>query len=286
MNRSRRAFALGLGVAALGCRGPRRARGAIRVVSTIPSTTEALFAIGAGSLVVGRSRYCDFPPEARALPAIGGFADPSLEAILALTPTLVVGGRGPAGAAWVEKLAAHGIDTYFPLADSIADVDAMIVELGARTHHEGEAAALVRRIAARRDEVIASVRGRRAPRVLFVFGVTPIVVAGPGTFADEMLRLAGGINVTSTAGLPQWPTIDLEKVIALDPDIVLDAAVEEHHGNEHLGAPWSAVRAVREGHVVPLAGEVVLRPGPRIAEGLAQIARALHPGANVPAEAR
>ena len=285
MSASRRAFAFGLALAAVSCRARERKSRAVRIVSTIPSTTEALFAIGAGALVVGRSRYCDYPPAALALPAIGGFADPSLEAILALAPTLVVGGRGPAGAAWVEKLAARGIATYFPPADAMADVDAMIVGLGARTAHVAEADAVVARIRARRAAVSESVAGLPRPRVLFVFGVTPIVVAGPGTFADEMIRLAGGTNVISGAG-PAWPTIDLEKVLALDPDIVLDASMEEHHqqGSEHLGAPWNAVRAVRERHVVALGDEVVLRPGPRVGEGLAQVARALHPNAIVPPE--
>src|SRR5262245_30159616 len=86
----------------------------LRVVSLAPSTTEALFAIGAGADVVGRSRYCDYPPEAASLPAVGGYADPSIEAIVALRPTLVVGARGPAGPALEEALQARAIDTFFP----------------------------------------------------------------------------------------------------------------------------------------------------------------------------
>src|SRR5678815_2093660 len=95
---SRRAALAGLAALAA-CRTakPTEEAKALRVVSISPSTTEAVFAIGAGSLLVGRSRYCDFPPEVERLPVVGGYADPSVESIVALAPNLVVGARGPAG---------------------------------------------------------------------------------------------------------------------------------------------------------------------------------------------
>src|SRR5258707_11591621 len=90
-----------------------------RIVSLSPNTTETVFALGAGDRVVGRSRFCDYPPEVLAIPSVGGYVDPSLEAILALAPTLVVGARGPGGPALAEKLAAIGIATFFPPAESM-----------------------------------------------------------------------------------------------------------------------------------------------------------------------
>ena len=107
-----------------------------------------------------------------------------------------------------------------------------------------------------------------------MFGVTPIVAAGPGSFADELLRLAGAENVVAASTRVAYPTLDLERVIALDPDVVLDAATEEH-GGDQLSAAWSAVRAVRERRVVALGDPVVLRPGPRVGRGAAKLAEAL-----------
>src|SRR6185295_14894222 len=107
-----------------------------RVVSISPSTTEAAFAIGAGSLLVGRSTYCDYPPEALHLPVVGGFADPSLEAIVARSPTLVIGAHGPAGPALEQALKARSIATFFPETESIAQIEAMIGELGRRLDGE------------------------------------------------------------------------------------------------------------------------------------------------------
>src|SRR5580658_10794683 len=98
-----------------------------RVVSLSPSTTEALAAIGARDELVGRSRYCDWPPDVASVPAVGGFVDPNFEAIVALKPDLVTGARGPAGRQVSDRLEALGIATYFPETESLASIDAMIV---------------------------------------------------------------------------------------------------------------------------------------------------------------
>ena len=101
--------------------------------------------------------------------------------------------------------------------------------------------------------------------------------------ADEMLERAGGVNaVTEGDG---YPTLGMERVISLDPDVVLNAAMAEAHGGERITADspgWSSVRAVKTGHVVGLDDEAVLRPGPRVADGLRTVAHALHPGAALP----
>lgn len=236
--------------------------------------TEALFAIGAGDQVVGRSRYCDFPPEALKLPVIGGYADPNLETILGLAPTLVVGAYGPASETLARTLQQRDIAIYFPKTDTLTDIDAMIQGLGARTGHDDEAAKTMLRVRSRREAIARAVADAPPPRVLFLVGISPIVAAGTGTFADELIKLSGGRNVVTASS---WPMLDLEKVIALDPDVILGGSMDDPQGKQDLGEPWKLVRAVREGRVVPMGAPVVLRPGPRIAEGLAMMAKALHP---------
>jgi len=248
---------------------------AARVVSTSASTTEALFAIGAGSKVVGRSRYCDYPPEALSLPSIGGYTDPSLEAILGLRPDLVVGARGPIGQGLVRTLEDRGIATWFPETESLEQILTMIEGLGTRTGLDGTKVTAAMR--ARKVAIETSLANRARPRVLLVFEKKPISVAGPGSFPDEMLRLAGGTNALSQG--QRYATISLEKVLALDPDVVLDA--EMGAAPTPFDATWAALRAIREQHVVRVADERVLRPGPRVLDGVATIARALHPGAGV-----
>jgi iron complex transport system substrate-binding protein len=104
--------------------GPTTHAVASRVVSLSPSTTETMFAIGAGASLVGRSRYCDYPPEVTKLPQVGGYVDPSFEAILALRPDLVTGARGPAGTAITDRLEARGVATFFPETESFSAIAA------------------------------------------------------------------------------------------------------------------------------------------------------------------
>jgi iron complex transport system substrate-binding protein len=256
---------------------------AARVVSLSPSTTETLFAIGAGSAVVGRSHFCNYPPEVLKLPDVGGYVDSNFESILVLAPNLVVGARGPSGRGLVDKLEAHGIATYFPESDSFADIDQMIEGIGARTGHDAEAKKVVADLDAREAAIANAVASEPKPRVLLVFGLEPVVVAGPSTFADEMLRRAGAVNAIAEG--TGYPTIGMERVISLDPDLVVNAAMAESHGAQRIAADspgWGSVRAVKVGHVAALDDEAVLRPGPRVADGLRTLAHAIHPNVALP----
>jgi iron complex transport system substrate-binding protein len=286
MKRLALAALLSLGLA--GCKtspAPARADAgaATRIVSLSPSTTETLFVIGAGESVVGRSRYCDWPPEVLKLPQIGGYVDPSFEAILALRPDLVTGARGPAGAAMSERLDARGIATFLPQTESFAQIDAMILGLGERTGRAKEAKATVDALDGRVSAIEKAVASKPRVRVLLVFGLEPLSVAGPHSFADEMIRRAGGDNVVTEGG--GYPTIGVERVMTLDPDVVVNAAIAEAHGKERISGDtpgWAKVRAVVTGRVAPVTDESMLRPGPRIGEGLATLARALHPDVAIP----
>ncbi len=153
----------------------------------------------------------------------------------------------------------------------------MILGLGRRTGHVPAAARLTQAIDARTREVERAVADQPAPRVLMVLGVTPVVAAGPKSFLDEMIARAKATNVVNAGAA--WQTVELERVAEMDPDVVLDASAEGGTPSRLAAdAPgWRAVRAVREGRVIPLDDPRVLRPGPRVAEGLAVLAHALHP---------
>jgi iron complex transport system substrate-binding protein len=258
------------------------AQDARRVVSLAPSMTEALFAMGASDRVVGRSRFCDFPPEAVALPMVGD-AHPDLEAILELHPDLVVGIDGLTSRRLVDQLRTRGVPTWFPETTSLAAIDELLVGLGIRVGHAQDAKRMATVLDAREQAIARSVAGEPRPPVLLVVSLTPVVAAGPHSFADELIRYAGVRNVLMEGG--PWPTVGFERIVELDPDVVLDATVLGTNEVARItsGAPgWNGVRAVREGRVVPVRDERVLRAGPRIAEGLEVLARALHPYLEVP----
>jgi iron complex transport system substrate-binding protein len=209
--------------------------------------------------------------------------DPDFETIVQLEPDLVVGTPGPAATRLEEKMGAFGAATWFPAIDSLAAVDAMILGMGQRTGHAADAKQVVARIDEREAAVERAVGAEPAPRVLLVVDVGPVVATGPSVFLAEVLRRAGGQNVL-TVGAP-WQTLDFEQIASLDPDVIVDVSVANGGGPSRVTAAspgWADVRAAREGHVVPIADVRVLRPGPRIAEGIAVLAHALHPQAAVP----
>jgi iron complex transport system substrate-binding protein len=249
-----------------------------RVVSLGPATTEALFAIGAGPKVVGRSTFCDYPPEATKLPAVGGI-EPDLEAIVQLHPDLVVGPSGAWSSRFAGLLAGRGISSFFPAEiATLAGVDDLLSSLGDRTGTRTGAEHVVAQVRAREDAVDRAVAGLPHPKVLFVVALTPVVAAGPAGFDGDMLKRAGAVNVVTEDAA--WPALSLERIVGLDPDLVIDASSATPGEPSRItpqATGWSGVRAVREGHVVALHDERVLRPGPRVAEGLAALAHAIHP---------
>ena len=207
----------------------------------------------------------------------------SFEAVLALTPDLVVGARS-SGRALGEKFTRVGIATYFPSTESMTEIDAMILELATRVGRRAEGTQVLERFTARRTAISRAVAHEPRVRALLVFGTTPIVVAGPGSFPDELLKLANAENVVTTGS--GYPMLDVERLLALNPDVILDAAmtgtpgVVERIDRDDPG--FRELAAVREGRVRSLADEAILRPGPRVAEGLATLAHALHPAVVLP----
>lgn len=282
---SRRAFLLAaLGAWCVGCRPRERAAAegrATRIVSVSPSMTETVFAIGAGDLAVGRTTFCDYPEEAKKLPTIGGFIDSSVEAILALEPTLVVGERRPGGRDLDQSLRDRGIDTFFPPMYGLEEIRAMIIALAAKLSREARAAEVLRALDSTLDAVRARVAGRARPKALLLFDFRPLIAAGPSAFPDELLGIAGATNAVTTGG--EYPELSPEGVLALDPDVVIDGSAGAYPEPPEVllaAAPGLAsLRALTNKRVHRLPTNAALRPGPRIADGVAEIAAILHPEA-------
>lgn len=259
--------------------GPRSASPPRRVVVLAPSLTDTILSMGLGDRLVGVTRQDDAPEVAR-LPRVGGYLDPSPEAILGLAPDLVLwvtdGGALPS----VRRLAelSRASRRPFPIAalqiDGLADVLALPRVVGDAL---GEPA-LGARLASELTEGVEAIRRRaataRSRRVLFVVGHQPLVVAGARAFPDELLRICGDANVVG--GDRPWPVYPLELAVAADPDVVVDAAASEPAaGIRRL----SAIAAVRRGDVVRIRNDDLIRPGPRMIRGLAELFSLLHPEA-------
>ncbi len=253
--------------------GPKAPAFPRRIVSLAPSATDVVVALGQAKRLVGVTRY-DTAPEVKGLPSMGGFLDPSLEAVVAVRPDLALWVTDGGALATVRKIAELGIPVLALPVIGVADVvsTARVIGLALGDAPGGE------RLARSLEDGIARVRARAAglqrPRVLFVVGREPLVAAGPGSYPAELIAIAGAENVVK--GTRAWPVYPLEKALADDPDVVIDAAFLEHAGGE---GRLSAIPAARRGRLVKLADDDALRPGPRLLGALDKLFAAIHPEA-------
>ncbi|HEX9243148.1 MAG TPA: helical backbone metal receptor [Anaeromyxobacter sp.] len=265
----------GQGAAAGGIRwlGPPATASPRRVVSLAPSVTDTIVALGHVSQLVGVTRF-DSAPEVARLPRIGGFLDPSAEAVVALRPDLVVWLTDGSALAPVTRIAEIGIPVLAVPIIGVADV---IFATRAIARALGDPAA-GDRVAARIEGALARARARASPlprrRVLLLVGHEPLVVAGPGSYPDELLAVVGATNVVR--GTTPWPVFPVERAAALDPEIVIDAAVREHGGGQ---VGLDAIPAVRRGAIRRLTTDDALRPGPAMIRTLDELFLAVHPEA-------
>lgn len=252
-----------------------------RIVSIVPSATEVLFALGAGDRVVGRSDYDDYPPAVTHLPSVGGMVNPSYEAIVALHPDALVGVQGPFNRSVIDRVQGMGVRVLFPKVESMAEVQTSIDLFAALVHREDAAQALHAHIAAGIAHVRSAVNGKARPRVLAVFSQHPLVVAGVGSWFDEILAIAGGQNVVPATG-NHYPMASIEQVLSWAPDYVIDLTWHNDTGTlSDAWASYATLPAVRDHHFVRLTDPVMIRQGPRIAEAATVLGRALHPDAGL-----
>jgi iron complex transport system substrate-binding protein len=249
--------------------GPKPPKQVRRIVTLAPSITEIVLALGARERLVGVSRF-DELPEAKALPRVGGFVDPSIEAILALRPDLVLVQPAPGNQRPVEKLAEIGTPVLALPMHTVAQTLASMREVGRALGRPARADELVRRIESTRARIRSMHPGGRPPRVLVVYEWEPLVVAGPGSFADELLRDAGGTNAADRAQTP-FPVYPVEAAVASRADVVVDVAHDPRGADRYRAlAGFSGARWVR----VP-SGDL-MHPGPNLGRGLEELHRAIH----------
>jgi iron complex transport system substrate-binding protein len=238
-----------------------------RLIALTPSVEETLFALGLGGRVVGVGDYCRWPPEARNLPQLGGLFNPNLERIVALHPDLAV--FIPSERDLARKLEKLGISTLVVSDESLADVEASFHIIAQRcgVPASGE------RLAAEFRAGLAPRPLSWKPRVMLSVGrqsgrLADVLVAGPGTFFDEILKRMGGVNVFADAPT-RYPQVSLEEVVRRGRDVIVELRPEPLPADvvAALVGDWRQlpeVPAVRNGRVAVLAGDYVVIPGPRL----------------------
>jgi iron complex transport system substrate-binding protein len=254
-----------------------------QIVSLAPSNTEILFAVGAGSQVVGRDEFSDYPAEAESIEVIGGsFGEYNAEAIVALEPDLVLAAEinPPELAKQLEDL---GLTVYY--LSNPTTLEGMYTNLetvASLTGHDVTELvdSLKARVAAI-DEKIMPLSSRI--NVFYEIDATDPTkpwTYGPGTFGDLLISRAGGYNIGGNAENDPYPQLSLEQIVASNPSVIIlgDAiwGVTPESGVERPG--WESIEAVKSNNIFPIDDNLISRPGPRLVDGLEQLVNILRPG--------
>jgi iron complex transport system substrate-binding protein len=264
-----------------------QAAGPARIVSTSPSITETLFALGLGDRVVGVSTFCRFPPEAVRLPRVGTFLKPDAELIAGLRPDLVVVHDVSTGID--RKLASLHLPFVVVERGTLASVFSSIKQIGGAAGVPERADLLVKDVERRLDAIRQSAAMPRR-RVLFIIGrhpgtLTDLVAIGPGSYLNDVIEIAGGRNVLNIAGQPEYPRISMETVLRLDPEVIVDtvdmgetSADRRQRApiNERLWAGYGTLTAVKSGRLYAATTDALVVPGPRVVAAAEWVAALLH----------
>lgn len=259
----------------------------LRVISLVPAVTEMLFAIGAGSNVVGVSSFDRFPPEVLTRPKVGALIDPDFERILTLRPTLVVVYGSQSDLA--GRLRRSSIDVFEYRHTGLSDITTTIRDLGNRVGKAPEAGQLVENIQRDLSKVRDAVRGRARPSTALVFSREPgalraIYASGGIGFLHDLLVVAGGRNVFEDATSESLQA-STELILARAPEVIIEIRPSEELTAAQLERErslWRAlpsVPAARSGRVHILTDSKLSIPGPRVAEIAQTFLQVLHPAA-------
>lgn len=245
-----------------------------RVVSLNPATTDLIFALGAGSRLVGRTHWDTYPKEAIDVPDLGSGLRPSVETVLAAKPNLVVLYASNDNRAAASQLRSAGVNTLSLKIDHIADFDRASRLLGKLLGDSSRGAMVADSVERTLSRVRAMTSRLGKPRVFWHIWDAPLITIGRGSYMNELIEIAGGVNVYGDMAEPS-PTVSIEDVMKRDPQFIITGP----EGRHDIGgdARWAAFGAVKGGRVLVVDTAIVGRPSVRLGEAALSIAKLLHP---------
>lgn len=258
-----------------------------RIISLSPSTTETLFALGLGNKVVGRTRFCNYPPEAKSIKEVGGYVDPNYEAMIALQPDLVILlPEQEKVKQYLNNLNVHFLEVN---NKTIQDIKNTIKVIGDSCNVKIEAEKLLATINKTITTIKSATKNLPKPKVLISIGRTfgtgtikDVYIAGKNTFYDELISLAGGINAFQDSSA-NYPMLSAEGIIHLNPQLIIDFVTDVNScglDNKTILNDWksiTSVDAVINNNVKIFTGDYIVIPGPRFILLLKDLAKAIHP---------
>ena len=268
-------------------RAVRVAETPVRIVSLSPSNTEILFALGLGDRVVGATKYCNYPPLVKELKdsgkveVVGGYVEPDIERILTLHPDLVLASQKHSNGA-VSLLDKEGIATFIVDPNNLTSIILSLEKIGKVTGKEAEASELCNQMEAQIGAVSDKVSSLPKMRVLYIVWHDPVRTAGAGTFEDEIIEKAGGVNIFND--LSGYAQVDPEAIAVRNPEVIIACSGMGTGADKPL--QWAETErglnqtiARKNGRIYQAQGDLITRAGPRIVDGLEMFAKFIHPEA-------
>ena len=258
-----------------------------RIVSLSPSNTEILFALGLGDQVVGATKYCNYPPlvkelkESKKIEVVGGYVDPDIEKILSLHPDLVLASRSRSSDA-VSLLEKEGIPTFVLDPNNLSSIIRSIEKVGEISGKVADASELCNQMESRIKAVSDKTSSLPKTRVLYIVWHDPVKTAGYGTFEDELIEKAGGVNIFHD--LSGYVQVDPEAIAVRNPEVII--ACTGMGSGADMPLQWAKTErglnqtdARKNGRIYQAEGDLITRTGPRIVDGLEMMAKFIHPEA-------
>jgi iron complex transport system substrate-binding protein len=250
-----------------------------RIVSLAPNITEILFSLGLDEEIVGVSIHCNFPEKAKTKVRVGSYISLDFEKITSLKPDLIIATGAGNTREMVDRLEKLGFQTYAIYPKNFNDILKSIGHIGEVVNREKEARGIIEGLRKRSQRVIELTKGLSRPKVFIQIGDAPIVTVGKGSFADDLIRLAGGENI---AGKEKevYPRFGMEEILKRSPEVIVISSMNPKGDYQKILEEWNrwkTIPAVKNGRVHLIDSDLLDRPSPRIIDGLEELARVLHP---------
>jgi iron complex transport system substrate-binding protein len=244
-----------------------------RAISLAPNLTENIFAVGAGDKLVGVTTFCDYPAETKSIQKVGDTINPNMESIIALKPQIVFVSTASQMEAFTKTLEANGIAVFVTDPNSLDAIYRNMAQLGEIFGTEGRAAQVTAEMKTRLSAIREKVGGEAPVKVFVQISKDPLFAAGRESFITEMIEYSGAISVTRDVPAA-YMRLSNETALAMNPEAII---IPAGAGNEDPHEVFRESAAVKNGKVFRVKADLLMRPSPRIIEGLEEAARDLHP---------
>ena len=250
-----------------------------RIVSLAPNITEILFRLGLDEEIVGVSIHCNFPEKAKSKVRVGSYISLDFEKITSLRPDLIIATGAGNTRDMVDRLGKLGFHSYVIYPKNFDDILKSILHIGQVVNRDKEAKQITEEMRKRSQRVIELTKDLPRPKVFIQIADAPIVTVGKGSFADDLIRLAGGENI---AGKEKevYPRFGMEEILIRSPEVIVISSMNPKGDYQKILQEWNrwkTIPAVKNGWIHLIDSDLIDRPSPRIIDGLEELARVLHP---------